>query len=60
MVANLQMVAPCLNPVSNKHLSMQFFDKLWASTANIKGMGILQTLRQSQNEIEIQHYSSMF
>ena len=30
-----------LNLLSNKHYLVQFLAKLWASTANIKGMGVL-------------------
>ena len=36
---------------------MQFLASLWASTANIKGVGDLQTFEQSQNESKFQHNS---
>ena len=39
---------------------MQLLAKLWASSADIRGMGILQTLRQYKNESELQHNSSIF
>ena len=60
MGTNLQMVAHFLNLFSNKHCLVQFVAKLWASTANIKGMGVLQFFRQSQNENKFQHNSSIF
>ena len=46
MVTNLHVIAHFLNLISNKQYLVQFLDKLWASTANIKGMGVLQTFRQ--------------
>ena len=60
MVTNLQMVAYFVNLFSNKHYLVQFLAKLWASTANINGMWVLQTFRQSQNENKFQHNSSIF
>ena len=39
---------------------MQLLTKLWASSADIGGMGVLQTLRQYKNESELQHNSSIF
>ena len=54
------MVAHIWNLFSNKHYLAQFLAKLWASTANIKGMGVFQTFRQSQNESKFQHNSSIF
>ena len=60
MVTNLQMVAHFLNLFSNEHYLVQFLAKLWASTANIKGIGVLQTFRQSQNQSKFQHNSSIF
>ena len=54
------MVAHFQNLFSNKHYLVQFLAKLWASTANIKGMGILQTFGQSQNESKFQYNSSVF
>ena len=38
---------------------MQFLVKLWTSTKIIKGMVVLQTFRQSQNESTFQHNSSI-
>ena len=49
-----------LNLFSNKHYLVQFLAKLWASTANIKGMGVLQSFRQSQNESKFTQNSSIF
>ena len=60
MVTFCQMVAHLQNLSSNKHYLVQFLAKLWASTANIKGTGILQTFGQSQNESKFQHNSSIF
>ena len=60
MVTNLHMVAHFLNLISNKHCLVQFLAKLWASTENIKGKGVLQTFRQSQNESKFQHNSYIF
>ena len=60
MVTNLQLVAHFLNLFSDKHYLVLFLAKLWASTANIKGAGVLQTFRQSQNENKFQHNSSIF
>ena len=39
---------------------MQLLAKLWASSANIRSMGVLQTLRHYENESELQHNSSIF
>ena len=39
---------------------VQFLAKLWASTAKMKGVVVLQTFRQSQNESTFQHNSSIF
>ena len=60
MVTNLHMLAYFLNLLSIKHYLVQFWAKFWASTVNIKCMGILQTFRQSQNESKFQHNSSIF
>ena len=60
MVTNLHMVAHFLNLISNKYYLVQFFAKLWASTANIKGMGVLQTFRQFRNKSKFQHNSYIF
>ena len=60
MITNLQMVAHFVNWFSNKHYLVQFLAKLRASTANINGMGVLQTFRQSQNENKFQRNSSIF
>ena len=49
-----------LNLFSNKHYLVQFLAKLWASTANIKGMGVLQSFRQSQNDSKFTQNSSIF
>ena len=48
------MVAHVWNLFSNKHYLVQFLAKLWASTANIKGMGVLQT---HNNHLIIVRYS---
>ena len=48
-----------LNLFSNKHCLVQFLVKLWASTANIKGIGVLQTFTQSENESRFQHNFSI-
>ena len=55
MVTNRQILAHCLNLFSKKHYLVQPLAKLWASTTNIKGKGLLQTFRQSQNEGKFQH-----
>ena len=47
MVNSLQVVAHFLNLWTNKHYLVQFLAKLWASTAKMKGMVVLQTFRQS-------------
>ena len=60
MVNSLQVVAYFLNLWTNKHYLVQFLAKLWASTANMKGVVVLQTFRQSQNESTFQHNSSIF
>ena len=60
MVTNFHMVAHILNLLSNKHYLVHFLVKFWASTSNIKGMDILETFRQSQNESKLQHNSSIF
>ena len=52
MVTFCQMIAHFKKLFSNEHYIVQFLAKLLASTANIKGMGILQTFGQSQNEIK--------
>ena len=39
---------------------MQLLAKLWASSADIGGMGVLQTLKKYKNENELQHNSSIF
>ena len=39
---------------------MQLLAKLWASSADIGGMGVLQTLRKYKNTSELQHNSSIF
>ena len=39
---------------------MQLLAKLWASSADIGGMEVLQTLRKYKNESELQHNSSIF
>ena len=49
-----------LNLLSNKHYLVHFLAKLQASTANIKGMDVLQTFRQSLNESKFKHNSSIF
>ena len=48
-----------LNLCSNKHYLVQFCAKLWTTTANIKGMMVLQTFKQFQNESTFQHNSSI-
>ena len=61
MVTSLQVAAHFLNLFSNKHhYVVQFLAKFWASTAKIKGMVVLQTFRQSQNESTFQNNSSIF
>ena len=60
MVNSLQVVAHFLNLRTNKHYLVQFFAKLWASTAKMKGVVVLQTFRQFQNESIFQHNSSIF
>ena len=60
MISSLQVVAHFLNLYFSKHYYVQFLAKLWASTANIKGMGVLRTFRQSQNDSTFQHNSSIF
>ena len=60
MVSNLQMLAYFLNLLSIKHYLVEFWDKLWASTANNKCMGVLQTFRQARNESKFQHNIAMF
>ena len=60
MVNNLQVLAYFLNFLSIEHYLVQFWAKLYASTVNIKCMGILQTFRQSQDESKFQPNSSIF
>ena len=60
MATNLQMLAYFLNMLSIKHYLVPFLAKCWASTANIKGMGALQTFSQSRNESRFQHNFAMF
>ena len=60
MVTSLQVAAHFLNLFSNKHYVVHFLAKFWASTAKIKGMVVLQTFRQSQNESTFQNNSSIF
>ena len=50
MVNSFQVVAHFLNLWTDKHYLVQFLAKLWASTAKMKGVMVLQTFRQSQNE----------
>ena len=54
------MLAYFLNMLSIKHYLVQFYAKLWASTTNIKCMGVLQTFRQSRNESKFQHSFAIF
>ena len=60
MVTNLQMLVYFLNLLSIEHYLVQFWAKFWASTANIKCMGILHTFWHSRNESKFQHNSSIF
>ena len=61
MVTDRLMIAHFLNFLnSNKHYLVQFLARWWASTANIKGMGVLQTFGRSQNESKFQLNSSIF
>ena len=60
MVNSLHVVAYFLNLWTNNHYLVQFLAKLWASTARIKGVVVLQTFRQSQNESTFQQNSSIF
>ena len=60
MVTSLQVVAHIFDLCSIKDYLVQFLAKSWASTANIKGMVVLQTFRQFQNESTFQHNSSIF
>ena len=60
MVNSLQLVAHFLNLWTNKQYLVQFLEKLWASTAKMKGVVVLQTFRQFQNESTFQHNSSIF
>ena len=60
MVTSLQVAAHFLKLFSNKHYVVQFLAKLWASTEKIRGIVVLQTFRQSQNESTFQHNSSIF
>ena len=60
MVNSLQVVALFFNLWTNKHYLVQIWAKLWASTAKLKGVVVLQTFRQSQNESTFQHNSSIF
>ena len=60
MVTNYHMVAHILNLLSNKHYLVQFLAELWASTILIKGTGVLQTFRQSQNESIFKCHIEMF
>ena len=60
MVTNLQRLAYFLNLLSIEHYLEQFWAKFQASSAHIKCMGTLQTVRQSQNESKFQPNSSIF
>ena len=60
MVNSLPVVAHFLNLWTNKHYLMQFLAKLWASTAKMKGVVVLQIVRQFQNESTFQHNSFIF
>ena len=60
MVTSLQAIAHFLNLCFNKHYLVQFKAKLRFTTANIKGMVVLQTFRQFRNESTFQHNSSLF
>ena len=60
MVNSRQLVALFFNLWTNKHYLVQFLAKLWASIAKMKGVVVLQTFRQSQNESTFQHNSSIF
>ena len=42
------------------HYLVQFLAKLWASAAKMKGVVVLQTFRQFQNDSTFQHNSSIF
>ena len=57
MVTNLQMIAYFLNVLSIKHYWVQYYAKFGASIANIKSMGVLQTLRQFWNETNLTQFS---
>ena len=62
MVTNLQMLAYFLN-LSIKRYLVQFRAKFWASTANNKFMGVLQTfkgLEMKTNSNTISPYFSIF
>ena len=60
MVTNLQMLVYFLNLLSIEHYLVQVWAKFWASTANIKCMGILQTFWQSRKESKFQPNFSIF
>ena len=60
MVTNLQIFAYFWNLLSIKHYLVQVWVKFWASTANIKRMGVLQTFKQSPIESKFQHISATF
>ena len=62
MVTNLHMLVYFLNLLSIEHYLVQFWAKFWASTANIKCMGILQTfwsLEMKANFSQILQYLSL-
>ena len=59
MFTNLHMLACFVNLLSIKHYLVQFWDKLEASTVNIKYMGSRKLL-ESQNDNKIQPTFAIF
>ena len=60
MSTKLQMLAYFLKSLSIEHYLVQFEAKFWASTENMKCMGVFKTFRQSQNENKFQHNYFIF